>query len=192
MKKLMIIAAIAAIAAGMTGCQTRVTIESDATTPLPIQALVEESGTNRVITTGYYEGRPHYLITARSPLYAKESVARFAAQVGERGTWSINADGYSRDLSTNAVAITHAMFEGGANLAVAIGDAYAKIAGGKAQADTALSVGQRVVQYFKSRGGDVSKATVTTDDAAKLLKVSDGTTCVSCDAAGNCSDCEDK
>ena len=185
-------AALAATLAALCGCQTRVTIESDATTPLPIQALVEENGTNRVITTGYYEGRPHYLITARSPLYAKESVARFAAQVGERGTWSINADGYSRDLSTNAVAVTHAMFEGGANLAVAIGDAYAKIAGGKAQADTALSVGQRVVQYFKSRGGDVSKATVTTDTASSTVKVSDGSTCVSCDAAGNCSDCEDK
>ena len=188
MKKLMILAAIAATLAAMTGCQTRVTIESDATTPRPIQALVEENGTNRVITTGYYEGRPHYLITARSPLFAKESVARFAAKVGEKGTWSINADGYSRELSTNAVAITHAMFEGGANLAVAIGDAYAKIAGGKAQADTALSVGQKVYQYFKSRGGDESKATVAT--VADKLRVSDGATCVECDAAGNCSDCE--
>ena len=89
MKKLTLIAAVAAIAAG---CQTRVQIESDATTPLPIQALVNENGTNRVITTGYHEGRPHYIITARSPLFAKESVARFAAQVGEKGTWSINAD----------------------------------------------------------------------------------------------------
>lgn len=190
MKKLMIIAALAATLAALCGCQTRVTIESDATTPRPIQQLVEESGTNRVITIGYYEGRPHYLITARSPLFAKESVARFAAQVGEKGTWSINADGYSRELSTNAVAITHAMFAGGANLAVAIGDAYAKIAGGGAQADTALSVGQRVVQYFKSRGGDEKKATVAT--VADKLRVSDGTTCVECDAAGNCSDCSER
>ena len=190
MKKLMILAALAATLAALCGCQTRVTIESDATTPLPIQALVEENGTNRVIITGYYEGRPHYLITARSPLYAKESVARFAAQVGEKGTWSINADGYSRELSTNAVAITHAMFEGGANLAVAIGDAYAKIAGGKAQADTALSVGQKVYQYFKSRGGDESNATLTT--TANSLRVSDGSTCVECDAAGNCSECSEK
>lgn len=187
-KQLALIALCATVAA-LCGCQTRVTIESDATTPLPIQQLVEENGTNRVITTGYYEGRPHYLITARSPLYAKESVARFAAQVGEKGTWSINADGYSRELSTNAVAITHAMFEGGANLAVAIGDAYAKIAGGKAQADTALSVGQKVYQYFKSRGGDVTKASVTTT-ADNKVQVSDGSTCVECDAAGNCSECE--
>ena len=190
-KQLALIAGAATLAA-LCGCQTRVTIESDATNPLPIQALVEENGTNRVITTGDYEGRPHYLITARSPLYAKESVARFAAQVGERGTWSINADGYSRELSTNAVAITREMFSGGAQLAVAIGEAYTKIAGGKAQADTALSVGQRVVQYFKSRGGDENKATVTTDTAANTIKVSDGSTCVECDAAGNCSECSEK
>ena len=188
-KQLAFIAGAATLAA-MTGCQTRVTIESDATTPRPIQALVEENGTNRVITTGYYEGRPHYLITARSPLFAKESVARFAAKVGEKGTWSINADGYSRELSTNAVAITHAMFAGGANLAVAIGDAYAKIAGGGAQADTALNVAAKVANYFKGKGGDVTKAEVTT--VADKLRVSDGTTCVECDAAGNCSDCSER
>ena len=188
----MIIAAVAAVAAGMTGCQTRVTIESDATTPQPIQALVEENGTNRVITTGYYEGRPHYLITARSPLYAKESVARFAAQVGERGTWSINADGYSRELSTNAVAITREMFAGGAQLAVAIGEAYTKIAGGGAQASTVLSATSQIYEYFKSKGGDTSKATVTTDTASNTVKVSDGSTCVECDAAGNCSECSEK
>ena len=190
MKKTMMLAALAATFAALCGCQTRVQIESDATTPLPIQALVDDNGTNRVITTGYYEGRPHYCITARSPLFAKESVAKFGATVGEKGTWSVNAAGYSRDLSTNAVATTHAMFEGGANLATAIGDAYAKIAGGKAQADTALSVGQKVYNYFKSKGGDEAKATVSADSATSKLKVTDGSTCVECDAAGNCSDCE--
>jgi hypothetical protein len=179
--------ALAACAAALTGCQTRITIESDETKPLPVQQLVEVDGTNRVITTGYFEGRPHYCITARSPLYAKESVARFAAGVGEKGTWTINADGYSRDLSTNAVVMVREMFAGGAQLAIAIGDAYTKIAGGGAQADTALSVAQKVYSFFTSKGGDASKATVTTD--AGKLKVSDGTTCVECAAAGNCSEC---
>ena len=32
--------------------------------------------------------------------------------------------------------------------------------------------------------------TVTTDTASNTVKVSDGSTCVECDAAGNCSDCE--
>ena len=186
MKKLMI---LAALAAALCGCQTRIQIESDATTPLPVQALVVENGTNRVITTGYYEGRPHYCITARSPLYAKESVAKFAANVGAKGTWSINADGYSRDLSTNAVAITREMFSGGAQLAVAIGEAYAKIAGGKAQADTALSTAKKIYSFFTDQGGDASKASVTAADG--LLKVSDGSTCVSCDADGNCAACSE-
>ena len=184
MKKL----AMVAIAAALAGCQTRITIESDETRPLPIQQLVEENGTNRVITVGYYEGRPHYLITARSPLYAKESVARFAAGVGEGGTWTINADGYSRDLSTNAVTMVGEMFSGGAKLAIAIGDAYAKIAGG-AQAETVLSSAQKVYDYFRARGGDVSRADVSVDETTKTLKVDDGTTCISCDADGNCSVC---
>ena len=73
-------------------------------------------------------------------------------------------------------------------LAIAIGDAYTKIAGGGAQAETALSVAQKVYSFFTSKGGDASKATVTTDGGK--LKVSDGTVCVECDAAGNCVDCE--
>lgn len=189
MKKLMIIA-LAAIAAAMTGCQTRVQIERDEPTKiLPKQEVREFNGTNILITTDYFVPPAHYCVTARSPLFAKESVARFAADVGENGTWSINADGYSRDLSTNAVVMVKEMFAGGAQLAIAIGDAYTKIAGGGAQADTALSVAQKVYKFFTSKGGDASKATVTVDEAAKTLKVDDGTTCISCDAAGNCSDC---
>ena len=188
MKKLMMIA-LAACAAAMTGCQTRVQIERDEPTKiLPKQEVREFNGTNILITTDYFVPPAHYCVTARSPLFAKESVARFAADVGENGTWSINADGYSRDLSTNAVVMVKEMFAGGAQLAIAIGDAYAKIAGG-AQADTALSVAQKVYNFFTSKGGDASKANVTVDEAAKTLKVDDGTTCISCDAAGNCSDC---
>lgn len=81
--------------------------------------------------------------------------------------------------------------DGLTKLVVACADAYTKIAGGGAQADVALTSAKKVLEYFSAKGGDVSKATVTTDTAAKLLKVSDGTTCVSCDAAGNCSTCSD-
>ena len=78
--------------------------------------------------------------------------------------------------------------DGLTKLAVAVGEAYVKIAGGGAQADTALNVAARVANYFRDKGGDVTKATVTTT-ADNKLQVSDGTTCVSCDAAGNCTDC---
>lgn len=191
MNKLMMIA-IAACAAVLTGCQTRVQIERDEPTKiLSKQEVREFNGTNILITTDYFVPPAHYCVTARSPLFAKESVARFAADVGENGTWSINADGYSRDLSTNAVVMVKEMFAGGAQLAIAIGDAYTKIAGGGAQADTALSVAQKVYKFFTSKGGDASKAKVTVDEAAKTLKVDDGTTCISCDAAGNCTTCAD-
>lgn len=94
--------------------------------------------------------------------------------------------------ATNLVALTHASLDGLTKLVVAVGDAYTKIAGGGAQADTALNVAARVANYFREKGGDVSKATVSIDDAAKLLKVSDGTTTIECDSAGNCTDREEK
>lgn len=49
-----------------------------------------------------------------------------------------------------------------------------------------------MIEYFAEKGGDVSKAAVTTDTASNTVKVSDGTTCISCDAAGNCTDCTAK
>lgn len=104
---------------------------------------------------------------------------------------ALDINNYSSGADSNLVALTHASLDGLTKLVVAVGDAYTKIAGGGAQADTTLNVAARVASYFREKGGDASKATVTTDDAAKLLKVSDGTTCVSCDAAGNCTDCKD-
>lgn len=77
--------------------------------------------------------------------------------------------------------------DGLTKLVVACADAYTKIAGGGAQADVALSSAKKVLQYFASKGGDVSKATVATDTASNTVKVSDGTTTVTCDKDGNCS-----
>ena len=71
-------------------------------------------------------------------------------------------------------------------------DAYVKVAGGGAQADTAINVASKLVSYFAEKGGDVTKATVTTDTAANTVKVTDGTTSVECDASGNCTDCTPK
>ena len=45
----------------------------------------------------------------------------------------------------------------------------------------------KVYSFFAGKGGDVSKATVTSDGTT--IKVSDGSTCVECDAAGNCTEC---
>ena len=79
--------------------------------------------------------------------------------------------------------------DGLTKLVVACADAYTKIAGGGAQADTALNVGKKVLEYFSSKGGDLSKATVTADTASNVVKMTDGSTCIECDAQGNCTDC---
>lgn len=188
MNKLITAVSLAALA-GCTlvfqGCQTRVTIESDSPTALPVYSVAKVDGTNTLYISGYKELRPHYYITLRSPLWAEESVAHFAGNVGPGGTWSISGDGYHRNLSSNAVAITREMFEGGANLVTAIGDAYVKIAGGGAQAESALSAASRVYNLFTGNGGDPSKAVVTTEGG--VIKVSDGSVCVTCDKAGNCT-----
>lgn len=48
-----------------------------------------------------------------------------------------------------------------------------------------------IIQYFKSRGGDVSKARLYYD-AEGVLTMSDGTTTVECAADGACRECGDK
>ena len=83
-------------------------------------------------------------------------------------------------------------YEGGAdatNLTALVHTSLAGLAGGGAQADVALSTARKVINYFSSKGGDVSKAEVKTDTASNTIQVTDGTTCVSCDTQGNCTDC---
>ena len=81
--------------------------------------------------------------------------------------------------------------DGLTKLVVACADAYTKVAGGGAQADPALAVGKKALEYFSSQGGDLSKATVATT-ANNKLQVTDGATSVECDAAGNCENCTAK
>ena len=97
---------------------------------------------------------------------------------------------YSAQTTTNLAHLVSSSFDGGTKLVVAIGEAYVKIAGGGAQADTALNVASRVYNYFKGKGGDVTKASVSTT-SDNNLQVSDGSTCVECDAAGHCSTCSE-
>ena len=89
--------------------------------------------------------------------------------------------------ATNLTNLVHTSLDGLTKLIATAADAYVKVAGGGAQADTALTAAKKVISYFAEQGGDVSKATVRTDEVAKLVTVTDGTTCVTCDAAGNCT-----
>ena len=182
--------ALAACAVAMvTGCQTRITATKNAEVAHPIQEVVKVNGEDQVITRGYQVTSGGWEATARSPLWASETLKGLEIGVQTNGSVTMSIDKYGRDLSTNAVTMTKEMFSGGAQLATAIGDAYVKIAGGGAQADTALSVTKKIISYFTSKGGDASKATVTTEDGK--VKVTDGATCVTCDKDGNCEECTD-
>ena len=147
------------------------------------------NGEDQVITRGYQVTSGGWEATARSPLWASETLKGLEIGVQTNGSVTMSIDKYGRDLSTNAVTMTKEMFSGGAQLATAIGDAYVKIAGGGAQADTALSVTKKIISYFTSKGGDAAKATVSNDGNA--VKVTDGKTTISCDKDGNCTECAD-
>ncbi len=101
---------------------------------------------------------------------------------------ALDINGYEGGAdATNLTQLVHTSLEGLTKLVATAADAYVKVAGGGAQADTALSTASKIISYFSSKGGDVSKATVATDTASNTVKVSDGTTTVTCDKDGNCS-----
>ena len=176
---------IAAIAAALTGCQTRITATKNAEVAHPIQHVVKVNGEDQVIVDQYQVTSGGWEATARSPLYSTEALEGLSISVSTNGTVSLDLNKYERDLSTNAVVMVEKMFKGGADLALAIGDAYVKIAGGGAQADTVTEVVKKVYGAFTSGGGDPSKATVATE--GDKLTISDGSICTTCTPDGNCT-----
>lgn len=188
MKKTIIVSCLASFVLG--GCQTRITAEKYPEQVLPIQKVVKVNGEDQVITEHYQIASGGWYATARSPLYATEGLKGLEIGVHTNGSVTLALGEYNRDLSTNSVVMVEKTFSGGAQLAVAIGDAYCKIAGGGAQADTVMTMAAKAVKMFTDKGGDPTKATVTTDEAAKTITVSDGSTCVECNEAGVCTDCQ--
>jgi len=181
MKKIMIIlAAVAAIAT--TGCKS-VEVQRHASSVATV-----EKGDGTVEIVKDKDGNPIVLDGGWNVDYFQhwnwQKFDSLSAQAGKDVSLSIN--GYVGGASaSNLTALVSASFSGGAQLAIAIGEAYTKIAGGGAQAATVTDVASKVYNAFTSSGGDVSKATVTTDSATNTLTVTDGTTSVTSDAAGN-------
>lgn len=176
------------VALVFVGCQTRVTWEKYPEKAHPIHAVVQTNGVDHVIIVGYQTTSGGFCVTARSPLFARESLKEFNAQTFTNGMFSASIGAYERDLSTNSVVMVKTIFDGSANLAQAVAKAYATIASAGAT-EVSSSIVDKVVAYFKSKGGDASKSTVTSD--GNTIKVTDGTTCIQCDAAGNCSTCSE-
>lgn len=189
MKTIMFAALVAAFGLGMTGCQTRITGEKYPEQVFEVKEKVTVDGKEQLITKNILVASGGWKVTARSPLYADEALKGLDFGVGTNGFVHLKLDEYRRDLSTNATVMVDGMFKNGANLVIAIGDAYTKIAGGGAHADTALASAAKIYNFFTSKGGNADKAKVSVNETNKNIVVSDGSTCVECDASGNCTEC---
>ena len=185
MNKIMIIA-LAACAAAMTGCKS-IEVERHAATLATVKnadgtvSVVKDAAGNPVVLDGGWEVDyfQHWNWQKFDSLHATAGAGVVLDLNGYEG----GAD------ATNLTALVKGSLDGLTKLVATAADAYVKVAGGGAQADVALSTAGKIIKYFSDKGGDVSKATVTADTAENVVKVTDGTTCVTCDAAGNCTDC---
>ena len=180
MKKLMMIA-LAACAVVIAGCRA-VTVENygeEIARDAESKPVTLADGRIQTVKKGWkVHHNQHWMNTTADSVTASVKPEEIAFAM----------NGLNTQPSEELGKLVEKSFDGGTKLVTAIGEAYVKIAGGGAQASTVLSSAQKIYEYFKSKGGDAEKATVTTT-ADNKVQVSDGTTCVTCDADGNCTDC---
>ena len=183
MKKSLIVAAFAAVA-GLAGCKS-IEVERHG------QTLATYTDTNGVVhAVCDMAGKPVILDGGWEVEYFQhwnwQKFDGLSAKAGKDVSLDIN--NYEGGASaSNLTALVASSFEGGAKLATAIGDAYVKIAGGGAQAATAMDVASKVYSSFTDGGGDASKAQVKADTATNTVTVSDGNVCTTCTADGTCT-----
>lgn len=182
MKQIMI---LAALVAAFSGCKS-IEVERHAQ---QVATYTDANGVVKAVCD--QEGKPVVLDGGWSVDYFQhwtwQKFDELSATAGTGVSLTINK--YESGADSNLVALVSTSLDGLTKLAVAVGEAYVKIAGGGAQADTALKYTAKIINYFRDKGGNVAKATVTTDEASGTLKISDGTICTSCTADGVCSDC---
>lgn len=152
----------------LCGCQTVIEAEKN-----PEQVVTIDGKT--VIASGGWKA------SARSPLWATESLRGLDIGVGTNSTVYLKIDTYDRDLSTNAVVLTEKTLDGAANLAVKIGAAFAT-GGASVTADAASSAAKALYDKFVAAGGNPENATVECKDG--VCTVTDGSICES----GKCSE----
>lgn len=178
MNKTMMIAALIGCAIALTGCV------SEELTWGGQKAVRQPDGTVLVDqTTGkpYYEKEQNHLErfshltdAELKELHVKADAESYEAHLGQLGSF----------CGSNTVAVINASVGGAAKLVAEAGALYTKIAGG-ASADVISSLVGKAVALFRSKGGNVDTATASLDGGK--LKICDGTTCVTCDADGNCT-----
>lgn len=150
------------------GCQTVIKAEK-----FPEQVVMIDG--KAVIASGGWEA------SARSPLWATESLKGLDLGVGTNSTVYLRLDTYGRDLSTNAVVLTEKTLDGAANLAAKIGAAFAT-GGASVTAESASAAAKALYDKFIAAGGNPDNATVECKDG--VCTVTDGSVCES----GNCSE----
>lgn len=177
MKKLIIVAALAAVA---VGCQTRITAEKHPEQLLPIQQVVEVNGSQQVITTDAVRASGGWYATARSPLWATEELRGLSIGVQTNGSVTLGLDAYQRDLSTNAVTLAHNLVTDFAELAEKAAAAYATC-GATLAASSGKKALQKAMASYILKGGKAGNAQVTCENGNCTF--SDGNvteTCVNC------------
>ena len=180
MKKLIILAALAATA---TGCQTRITAEKRGTEFHPIESviLVPEGQTTVKYVTGYAMETGGYYMTARSPLWATEGLKGLTLDIGQGANHvAFGLDEYNRDLSTNAVLVVDSLSGLAADVAGKVTAAICAYYGGGAVSAT-------------SKLGELTIKDITGRVQAKLAKrgITDAN-CKDCDPAAIAKEvCED-
>lgn len=184
MNKMMIMIALAACAAAMTGCTSSTSIKWGGKT-----AVRQPDGTVLANDKGepFYESEQNEY--EDSNWLTKREERDVKVKVNADGSYEAGIGSRVNDVSSNGVAIVTGSIDATTKLVSTCAAAYVTIAGGGAQADTVTSVVMKMISYFTSKGGDAEKATVTTEDGT--VKVTDGTTCISCDVNGNCTECTD-
>ena len=171
MKKLIMLSTVL-LSGVFAGCQTYITAEKRPESILPVYG---PDG----LATGYIIASGGWTASARSPLWATESLRGLDIGVQTNGDVHLILGEYSRDLSTNAVQMTRILTDGAVSLAAKI--AAAIVSSGASPAADGVS---ELVRKFVASGGDATKATVSCRDGT--CTVTDGT--VTCDDSG-CSAC---
>ena len=154
------------------GCQTYITAEKRPESILPVS---DSSGN----VTGYIIASGGWTASARSPLWAAESLRGLDIGVGTNGTVHLILGEYNRDLSTNAVAVTRILTDGAVNLAAKITAAIVS-SGASPAADGIAALGSR----YRAAGGDAEKAQITCSDGT--CTVTDGA--ITCTDGGCCGE----
>lgn len=188
MKKIMIIALAACAAAMMTGCGTPGKVRD-----------IELKGM-------YVNGYTHQLAIGSGRITAIPGEREaFAAHYREDTAWlSPSTKTHEMDLfivGTNSTSSAADVVKSICDAFKEVGPTIAKV---NAEAKTGITVldvikpsdaaqlskvvGAKTYQKFIDNGGDATKASVVKLSDGST-QVSDGSTCISCDTAGNCSDC---